>query len=130
MKKCSVCNRTFADEFSFCLEDGSLLSAPFNLHNEQETIFRPNKTAPAPTEYFPVATDNYNERPTVISAKNTNLTSAQTTKKPTNIPLIILCVILGTFAPVAAYTGSIIPLIVGLIISLIYLLVRQIIKKI
>src|SRR5436190_18084803 len=31
MKKCSRCNRTYSDEsFSFCLDDGSLLSAPYD----------------------------------------------------------------------------------------------------
>ncbi len=31
MKRCPQCNRTYSDDtFSFCLEDGVLLSAPFN----------------------------------------------------------------------------------------------------
>jgi hypothetical protein len=31
MKKCSRCNRTYSDEsFSFCLDDGTLLSAPYD----------------------------------------------------------------------------------------------------
>jgi hypothetical protein len=35
MKRCPTCNRTFHDEFSFCLVDGSILSAPYDL---QETL--------------------------------------------------------------------------------------------
>jgi hypothetical protein len=32
MKRCPACNRTYSDEtFTFCLADGSLLSAPFDL---------------------------------------------------------------------------------------------------
>src|SRR5205814_517531 len=31
MKSCPKCNRTYSDEtFAFCLDDGSLLSAPFD----------------------------------------------------------------------------------------------------
>lgn len=33
MKKCPKCNRTFADDgFTFCLEDGALLSAPYDVN--------------------------------------------------------------------------------------------------
>lgn len=39
MKSCPVCNRTYFDNtFSFCLEDGALLSAPFE--NEVQTVMR------------------------------------------------------------------------------------------
>lgn len=31
MKSCATCNRTFEDSFTFCLIDGSVLSAPFDL---------------------------------------------------------------------------------------------------
>ena len=30
MKSCPTCNRTFEDTFTFCLIDGSILSAPFD----------------------------------------------------------------------------------------------------
>jgi hypothetical protein len=30
MKRCPTCNRTFEDTFTFCLVDGSVLSAPFD----------------------------------------------------------------------------------------------------
>lgn len=50
MKTCPKCHRTFEDSFSFCLEDGSVLSSPFN-KIEPETVilsgtqnnFSPNK---------------------------------------------------------------------------------------
>lgn len=32
MKSCPQCNRTFEDSFTFCLIDGSVLSAPFDPH--------------------------------------------------------------------------------------------------
>src|SRR5437763_3215350 len=32
MKSCPTCNRTFEDTFTFCLIDGSILSAPFDPH--------------------------------------------------------------------------------------------------
>jgi len=39
MKVCPTCNRTYSDPtFSFCLEDGSLLSAPVD--DETETVLR------------------------------------------------------------------------------------------
>lgn len=44
MKRCPSCNRTYADEtMSFCLADGSLLSAPYD----------PAKDEPPPTEIMP-----------------------------------------------------------------------------
>lgn len=39
MKICPKCNRTFEDSFSFCLEDGSVLSSSFN-EIEPETIIQ------------------------------------------------------------------------------------------
>lgn len=47
MKHCPTCNRTYSDEtISFCLADGSLLSAPY----------RPSKEEGPPTEIMPPAT--------------------------------------------------------------------------
>ncbi len=49
MKSCPVCSRTFEDTLTYCLIDGSVLSAPFD---PQATL--PNlevlKTDPSPTE--------------------------------------------------------------------------------
>lgn len=42
MKACPICNRTFEDTFTFCLIDGSVLSAPFDPER--------NKSAPRPRE--------------------------------------------------------------------------------
>jgi hypothetical protein len=49
MKSCPACNRTFEDTFTFCLVDGSILSAPFD---PQATREIPNRrtTNPPPTE--------------------------------------------------------------------------------
>ena len=35
MKSCTTCNRTFDDTMTFCLVDGSILSAPFNPHAKE-----------------------------------------------------------------------------------------------
>jgi hypothetical protein len=50
MKSCPTCNRTFEDTFTFCLIDGSILSAPFDPTKpaEQST----GETAPPRTEVF------------------------------------------------------------------------------
>lgn len=44
MKRCPQCNRTFWDDtYTFCLEDGSLLSAPFD---HQQTLVLPSTPYP------------------------------------------------------------------------------------
>lgn len=40
MKSCPTCNRTFEDTFTFCLIDGSILSAPFD---PQATLVLPER---------------------------------------------------------------------------------------
>jgi hypothetical protein len=121
MKKCPLCNRTYSDEtLSFCLEDGSLLSAPFDLQAEQETVFRPNITKSAPTEYFPAPAANYNEIPTVVSSKNTNSTSPQAPQAQNRRHLVISGVLFGIFVLLAGYTASAVPLIIGFVITLVY----------
>jgi hypothetical protein len=52
MKACPTCNRTFEDTFTFCLIDGSVLSAPFD-----PTVPKPFESpapdaGPPPTEVF------------------------------------------------------------------------------
>jgi thioredoxin 1 len=47
MKRCPTCKRTYADDsITFCLEDGSLLSAPYNA----QTTPASSRTDPPPTE--------------------------------------------------------------------------------
>jgi hypothetical protein len=52
MKSCPACNRTFEDTFTFCLVDGSILSAPFDPHATKQS---PNvrDTTPPPTQVMP-----------------------------------------------------------------------------
>src|SRR5262245_53699762 len=50
MKSCPTCNRTFADSMSFCLVDGSILSAPFELRVDEDQATSRNN--PARTEMF------------------------------------------------------------------------------
>jgi hypothetical protein len=53
MKRCPKCNRTYAsDEFTFCLEDGALLSAPY-LPDEPATVPTIPSSGPPPTAVLP-----------------------------------------------------------------------------
>ena len=52
MKSCPACNRTFEDTFTFCLVDGSILSAPFDPHATKQTS-NVRHTAPPPTQVMP-----------------------------------------------------------------------------
>src|SRR5712691_2045639 len=53
MKSCPACNRTFEDTFTFCLIDGSVLSAPFDpTKPADESTREPN---PPQTEVFSAA---------------------------------------------------------------------------
>jgi hypothetical protein len=54
MKSCPTCNRTFEDTFTFCLVDGSILSAPFDPQTTQK-MPEPRQTEPPPTEVLPAA---------------------------------------------------------------------------
>jgi hypothetical protein len=49
MKSCPTCNRTFEDTFTFCLIDGSVLSAPFDPAAAKERPPSRDSVAP-PTE--------------------------------------------------------------------------------
>lgn len=46
MKSCPTCNRTFEDTFTFCLIDGSILSAPFDPSERRAASIRSNEAAP------------------------------------------------------------------------------------
>src|SRR5215208_305565 len=53
MKQCPTCNRTYADEtLTYCLDDGSLLSAPYDSEATQR-IYPARVTNPPPTEALP-----------------------------------------------------------------------------
>jgi hypothetical protein len=63
MKSCPTCNRTFEDTLTFCLADGSLLSAP---SDPQATQRMPasRKTDPPPTEVMSAAASSSSLPPT------------------------------------------------------------------
>lgn len=46
MKSCPTCNRTFEDTMSFCLVDGSILSAPFDPNARRREVVPLPETAP------------------------------------------------------------------------------------
>lgn len=54
MKRCPKCNRTYADDaFTFCLEDGALLSAPYDPEKKEEPISTIQSGGPPPTAVLP-----------------------------------------------------------------------------
>lgn len=54
MKRCPKCNRTYADDaFTFCLEDGALLSAPYDSEKKEEPISTIQSGGPPPTAVLP-----------------------------------------------------------------------------
>jgi len=103
MKSCPVCKRTFDDSLTFCLEDGSLLSAPLD----------PPPGVPAPTEpvinvHQPAVVparpdDNVPEQETVVRHGMGN--PASLSKIPSRKPLAyvgiaggaLLLIVLGYF---------------------------------
>src|SRR5205814_3355817 len=46
MKSCPTCNRTFEDTMSFCLADGSILSAPFDPNTGRQHTGAASKPPP------------------------------------------------------------------------------------
>jgi hypothetical protein len=55
MKSCPTCHRTFEDTLTFCLVDGSILSAPFDPRATHEQPGA-RDTGPPPTEVMPPPT--------------------------------------------------------------------------
>jgi hypothetical protein len=54
MKQCPTCNRTYAnDEFAFCLADGTLLSAPYELGEARQLAPANRSSNPPITEVLP-----------------------------------------------------------------------------
>lgn len=65
MKKCPTCNRTYADEsITFCLADGSLLSAPYD---SPDTLRIPTPRNTDPTEVLPVEKSNSTPLPLTVA---------------------------------------------------------------
>jgi len=59
MKKCPKCNRTYADDgFTFCLEDGALLSAPYESEKKEEPVSTIQSAGPPPTAVLPATTSS------------------------------------------------------------------------
>jgi len=74
MKSCPACNRTFEDTFTFCLIDGSVLSAPFDPATKPPEQSAPPRTevfgAPAESKPLPetrLASPQANLQPTITS---------------------------------------------------------------
>jgi hypothetical protein len=85
MKSCPTCNRTFEDTLTYCLVDGSILSAPFD---SQATIRIPEvrRTNPPPTEVLPSRHIPYNaELPPTLKVSHSAY-SPNVSSSPSTIP--------------------------------------------
>jgi hypothetical protein len=67
MKSCPTCNRTFEDTFTFCLVDGSILSAPFD-PQAIRAIPQPRQTEPPPTEILRAQEEVREELPPTVAS--------------------------------------------------------------
>jgi hypothetical protein len=68
MKKCPKCNRTYADDgFTFCLEDGALLSASYEADKEAPTSTL-QSSGPPPTLVLPENRSAHHVTPTVLGS--------------------------------------------------------------
>ena len=66
MKTCPVCKRTFEDNLTFCLMDGTVLSAPDD-EDQGRSVTAPRMTMPAPTAILNPTTNPGGPRPPQIS---------------------------------------------------------------
>ena len=71
MKSCPACNRTFEDTFTFCLMDGSILSAPFDPTKPAEQP--PREATPPQTEVFSAHADPKSLPETRVASPQANL---------------------------------------------------------
>jgi tetratricopeptide (TPR) repeat protein len=69
MKSCPTCNRTFEDTLTYCLIDGSILSAPFDPHATL-VIPEPRQTEPPPTEVLKLEETKQEIPPTIRSPQS------------------------------------------------------------
>lgn len=89
MKKCPQCNRTYADDgFTFCLEDGALLSAPYDANKSAKPVSTIESPGPPPTAVLPASETGGQELPPTgmskpsPSSERSNPTSHARTESP------------------------------------------------
>lgn len=71
MKRCPKCKRTYADDaFTFCLEDGALLSAPYDPEKKEEPLDTIQSGGPPPTAVLPVTERGRELPPTVRTGRS------------------------------------------------------------
>lgn len=72
MKSCPTCNRTFEDTFTFCLIDGSVLSAPFERDAPKSSSARdsvpPPRSSSVPRDTIPTPTEVMSHPPGTVDA--------------------------------------------------------------
>ncbi|HEY0320689.1 MAG TPA: hypothetical protein VGC66_07050 [Pyrinomonadaceae bacterium] len=151
MKRCPTCNRTFEDTFTFCLIDGSILSAPFDPDASKHQPASRSDNAP-PTEVLPPVSPSspVSFARTIVSPEKTDIASANASDSKENesadidedtdspkgsgLPFIvlglvvlgILFIILGGASKQEGMTGIGIFLVVG---GVIILLLTAIVKS-
>jgi hypothetical protein len=67
MKRCPKCQRTYADDaFTFCLEDGALLSPPYDPEKKEEPLKTIQSGGPPPTAVLPATERSGRELPPTV----------------------------------------------------------------
>ena len=90
MKRCPACNRTYSDEaMTFCLADGSLLSAPYD---SPDTLRIPIPRNTDPTEVLPLEKSDSTPLPLTVAAP-TPATSPTQPEKPRKSRVITIIAI-------------------------------------
>ena len=78
MKKCPTCSRTYADDgFTFCLEDGALLSPPYDASKSDEPVSTIQSGWPPPTAVIPASDTGRQEMPPTVMSTRTPASNAQ-----------------------------------------------------
>lgn len=97
MKRCPKCKRTYADDaFTFCLEDGALLSAPYDPEKKEEPISTILSGGPPPTAVLPNSASRSQERETDPVALSPTIAAPSPRSEPATTPTRSS----GTAAPV------------------------------
>ncbi|HEX5703288.1 MAG TPA: hypothetical protein VFX97_08840 [Pyrinomonadaceae bacterium] len=85
MKKCPKCSRTYADDgFTFCLEDGALLSAPYDPEKKEEPPSTIRSGGPPPTAVLPRTETGGREAPATV--KRSPILSRRAETEPESPP--------------------------------------------
>lgn len=90
MKRCPTCKRTYADDgFTFCLDDGALLSAPYDPRSEQP-VSTIRSSGPPPTAVLPDGSDRGDpSRPSDDEPRDSPLPPTIASPAPSSDPAVL-----------------------------------------